>query len=81
MPDRLHGFQSGRNDGNPTKSAEVNNFIKNVKWLETRKQPRCKISNAATYEGVRISTATPDFQDIWQGRQFDPLEVWHASFV
>jgi hypothetical protein len=38
MPDRLHGWRSGRNDGNPTKSAEVNDFIKNVKRLETRKQ-------------------------------------------
>jgi hypothetical protein len=29
MPDCLHGWQSGsKNDGNPTKSAEMNDFIK-----------------------------------------------------
>ena len=38
MPDRLHGWRSGSNDGNPTKSAEVNDFIKRVKKLEARKQ-------------------------------------------
>ena len=39
MPDRLHGWQSGSNYGNPTKSAEMNDFIKRVKKLETtRKQ-------------------------------------------
>jgi hypothetical protein len=38
MPDRLHGWRSGTNDGNPTKSAEVNNFIKSTQRLETRKQ-------------------------------------------
>ncbi len=38
MPDCLHGWRSGSNDGNPTKSAEMNDFIKRVKKLETRKQ-------------------------------------------
>jgi hypothetical protein len=39
MPDRLvHGWRSGSNDGNPTKSAEVNDFIKQVKKSEARKQ-------------------------------------------
>jgi hypothetical protein len=38
MPDRLHGWRSGSNDGNPTKSVEVNDFIKRVKKLEARKQ-------------------------------------------
>jgi hypothetical protein len=38
MPDRLHGWRSGSNDGNPTKCAEVNDFIKYIKKLEARKQ-------------------------------------------
>ena len=38
MPDRLHGWRTGSNDGNPTKSAEVNDFVKRVKKLEARKQ-------------------------------------------
>jgi hypothetical protein len=38
MPDRLHGWRSGTNDGNPTKSAEVNDFIKSIKRMETRRQ-------------------------------------------
>ena len=38
MPDRLHGWRTGSNDGNPTKSVEVNDFIKRVKKLEARKQ-------------------------------------------
>ncbi len=28
MPDRLHGWRTWSNDGNPTKSVEVNDFIK-----------------------------------------------------
>lgn len=38
MPNRLHGWRSGSNDGNPTKCAEVNDFIKYIKKLEARKQ-------------------------------------------
>jgi len=38
MPDRLHGWRTGSNDGNPTRSVEVNDFIKRVKKLEARKQ-------------------------------------------
>ena len=38
MPDRLHGWRSGSNDGNPTKCAEVNDSIKYIKKLEARKQ-------------------------------------------
>ncbi len=39
MPDHLHaGWRSGSNDGNPTKSAEMNDFIKRIKKLESRKQ-------------------------------------------
>ena len=38
MPDRLHGWRSGTNDGNPTKSAKVNDYIRHIKRLETRKQ-------------------------------------------
>jgi hypothetical protein len=38
MPDCLHGWRSGSNDGNPTKCAEVNNFIKDIKKLEAWKQ-------------------------------------------
>jgi hypothetical protein len=38
MPDRLHGWRTGSNDGNPTKCAEVNDFVKFVKKLEARKQ-------------------------------------------
>jgi hypothetical protein len=39
MLDCLHGWISGsRNDGNPAKCAEVNDFIKYIKKLEARKQ-------------------------------------------
>ena len=38
MPDRLHSWRTGSNDGNPTKSAEVNDFVKYLKKLEARKQ-------------------------------------------
>jgi hypothetical protein len=38
MPNRLHGWRSGSKDGNPTKSAEVNDFVKRIKKLEARKQ-------------------------------------------
>jgi hypothetical protein len=38
MPNRLHGWRSGTIDGCPTKSAEVNNFIKTIKRMETRRQ-------------------------------------------
>ena len=38
MPNQLHGWRSGSNDGNPTKSAEVNDSVKRVKKLEARKQ-------------------------------------------
>jgi hypothetical protein len=31
VPDCLHGWRSGSNDGNPTKSVEVNDFIKREK--------------------------------------------------
>ena len=38
MPDCLHGWRSGTNYGNPTKSAKVNDFIKNIKRMETQMQ-------------------------------------------
>ncbi|KAI2497781.1 hypothetical protein MHU86_16723 [Fragilaria crotonensis] len=38
MPDRLDGWRTGSNDGNPIKCAEVNDFVKYVKKLEARKQ-------------------------------------------
>jgi hypothetical protein len=41
MPDCLHDWHSGLNVGNPTKCAEVNDFIKyikHIKQLEARKQ-------------------------------------------
>ena len=38
MPDRLIPWRSGSNDGNPTRSVEMNDFIKRVKKLEARKQ-------------------------------------------
>jgi len=37
-PDRLMEWSSGRNEGNPTRSIEVNNLIKRVKKKEVRKQ-------------------------------------------
>ncbi|KAI2508146.1 hypothetical protein MHU86_6319 [Fragilaria crotonensis] len=46
MPDRLHGWRTGSNDGNPTKCAEVNDFVKYVKKLEAK--TRCSISNKTT---------------------------------
>ncbi len=38
MPDRLVVWVSGRNEGNPTRSIEVNSLIKRVKKKEVRKQ-------------------------------------------
>jgi hypothetical protein len=38
MPNRLMVWVSGRNEGNPTRSIEVNNLIKRVKKTEVRKQ-------------------------------------------
>ena len=38
MPDLLHGWRTGSNDGNPTKCAEVNYFVKNFRKLEARQQ-------------------------------------------
>jgi hypothetical protein len=38
MPNRLMVWTSGRNEGNPTRSIEVNNLIKRVKKKEVRKQ-------------------------------------------
>ena len=38
MPNRLMVWVSGRNEGNPTRSIEVNNLIKRVKKKEVRKQ-------------------------------------------
>ena len=37
-PDRLMEWSSGRDEGNPTRSVEVNNLIKRVKQKEVRKQ-------------------------------------------
>ena len=36
MPDCLHGWRTESNDGNPTKSAEVNDFVRQVKKLEAK---------------------------------------------
>jgi hypothetical protein len=38
MPDRLVSWVSGRNEGNPTRSIDVNNLIRRVKKKEVRKQ-------------------------------------------
>ena len=38
MPNRLIPWVSGRNEGNPTRSIEVNNLIRRVKRKEVRKQ-------------------------------------------
>jgi hypothetical protein len=38
MPNRLIVWTSGRNEGNPTRSIDVNNLIKRVKKKEVRKQ-------------------------------------------
>ena len=38
MPDRLTAWVSGRNEGNPTRSIEVNSLIRRVKKKEVRKQ-------------------------------------------
>ena len=37
-PDRLMEWSSGRNEGNPTRSIEVNNLIKRVKKKEVRRK-------------------------------------------
>jgi hypothetical protein len=38
MPDCLHCWRTGSNDGNPTKLAEVNDFVKYLRKLEAGKQ-------------------------------------------
>jgi hypothetical protein len=45
MPDCLHGWHLGSNYGNPTKSVEVNDFIKK---LEARKQGADCLKNLTT---------------------------------
>ena len=45
MPDRLTALVSGRNEGNPTRSIEVNSLIRRVKKKEVRKQGRLCRSN------------------------------------
>ena len=45
MPNRLIAWVSGRNEGNPTRSVEINNLIKRVRKKEVRKQgvaPQCR---------------------------------------
>jgi hypothetical protein len=38
MPDRLMQWSVGRNEGNPTRSIEVNSLLKHVRKMEARKQ-------------------------------------------
>jgi hypothetical protein len=74
MPDRLHGWRSGSNDGNPTKSAEMNDFIKRVKKLETRKQgaesqtrrPMQEIEFCRLHEVFKSSSGTTNSSNIWK---------------
>ena len=74
MPDRLHGWRSGSNDGNPTKSAEMNDFIKRVKKLETRKQgaesqtrrPMQEIEFRQLHEVFKSSSGTTNSSIIWK---------------
>lgn len=47
MPNRLIPWYSGRNEGNPTRSIEINNLIKRVKKKEVRKQGAASQSRRA----------------------------------
>ncbi len=51
MPDRLHGWQTGSNDGNCTKGAEVNDFVKYLKKLEARKESAASQTRRPMVEG------------------------------
>ena len=50
MPNRLIPWYSGRNEGNPTRSIEINNLIKRVKKKEVRKQGAASQSKRAITE-------------------------------
>ena len=50
-PDWLHGWRTGSNDGNPTKCAEVNDFVKYLKKLEARKQGAASQTRRPMVEG------------------------------
>ena len=74
MPDCLHGWRSGTNDGNPTKSAEMNDFIKRVKKLETRKQgaesqtrrPMQEIEFCRLHEVFKSFSGGTNSSNIWK---------------
>jgi hypothetical protein len=51
MPNRLDGWQTGSNDGNPTKCAEVNDFVKYLKKLKARKQGAASQTRRPMVEG------------------------------
>jgi hypothetical protein len=61
MPDCLHGWRLGSNDGNPTKSVEVNDFIKREKVGGKETGGRLP-KNLTTDARNRVSTPTQDFQ-------------------
>jgi hypothetical protein len=54
MPNRLMVWTSGRNEGNPTRSIEVNNLIKRVKKKEASQTGRCITMQACNHRS-RIS--------------------------
>jgi hypothetical protein len=74
MPDCLHGWRSGSNDGNPTKSAEMNDFIKRVKKLQIRKQgaesqtqqPMQEVKFCRLHEVFKSSSGTTNSSNIWK---------------
>ena len=78
MPDCLHGWRTGTNDGNPTKLAEVNDFIKRVKKLEARKQgvefqtcqPMLEIEFQRLHEVFKLHGKEHNSAIWWYGIQF-----------
>ena len=71
MPNRLIPWFSGRNEGNPTRSIEINNLIKRVKKKEVRKQGAASQSRRAITE-VEYRT----MQNVFLNQDMSSSLVW-----
>jgi hypothetical protein len=80
MPDCLHGWCSGSNEGDPTTCAEVNNFIKYIEKLEARKQGadsqrRCLMTKISSKDCMEYSSPVV----VLTVFQFGSSGCWHSS--
>lgn len=82
MPDCLHGFRAGSNDGNPMKSCcvKVNDFLSCSlgSWQQEETRSRFKYTASNGQKGVL--TFACSFQDIWWTSQFRDLDAWNVNF-